>query len=201
MSDDITESSDCSDEVFDATVDDTVVEEDNNADQVVERAHPASDEDFSVVAVLAALAAEMDATGSELPPLWPRVLHCFPCFDRWSLLKIKSPRDWSRGYESCDYSPIPPLMRALCSPFLRHRQAGVRGIHSLVTQYNPPIDDLVAWGAMPSLAALLEDDSVLLTQMHVIKALAKISHTPKHTAALVKVPGAVASFVRLLLSQ
>jgi hypothetical protein len=29
------------------------------------------------VAVLAALVTELDATGSELPPLWPRVFHCF----------------------------------------------------------------------------------------------------------------------------
>jgi hypothetical protein len=91
MSDDITESSDCSEEVFDATVDDVdeaVVEDDNNADQLIEREHPSSDRDFAVVAVLAALATEMDATGSELPPLWPRVLHCFPCFDRSSLWRL-----------------------------------------------------------------------------------------------------------------
>jgi hypothetical protein len=97
-------------------------------------------------------------------------------------------------------SDISLLMRAMCSPLLRHQQAGARGIHKLLTQHNPPIDDVVAWGAMRPLAELLEDDSVPLTQMDVVRALAKISCTPKHTAALVKVPGAVASFVRLLLS-
>jgi hypothetical protein len=91
MSNNIIASSDCSEEVFDATVDEVVVEEeavveeDNNADQLVERKHPSSERDFAVVAVLAALVTEMDATGSELPPLWPRVLHCFPCFDSSSL--------------------------------------------------------------------------------------------------------------------
>jgi hypothetical protein len=162
-----------------------IMSDDNNADHVIERAHPSSDRDFAVVAVLAALVTEMDATGSELPPLWPRVLHCFPC------LNIESPRDWFS---------IPSLMRALCSPLLRHQQAGAHGILSLLTQYESPIDRLVAWGAMPPLVAMLGDDSVPLTQMDAVRALAEISCSPKHAAALVKVPGTVASFVRLLLS-
>jgi hypothetical protein len=191
MFNDITESSDCSEDVFDATVDEAVVEDDNNACHVIEREHPSSDRDFAVVAVLAALVTEMDATGSELPPLWPRVLHCFPCFDRSSLREIESPHD---------YTSVSPLMRAMCSPLLRHQQAGARGIQLLLTRRDPPIDRLVAAGAMRPLAAMLEDDSVPLTQMHVIMALEKISHAPKHTAGLMKIPGAVARFVRLLLS-
>jgi hypothetical protein len=167
--------------------------DDNNADRVIEREHPSSDRDFAVVAVLAALTTEMDATGSELPPLWPRVLHCFRCFvDRWSL--------WLIGSLLCDWTCIPLLMRALCSPLIRHQQAGARGVHSLMTQYDPPIDRFVASGAMRPLAGMLEDDSGPLTQMHVVCALARISCTPKHTAELVKVPGTVAGFVRLLLS-
>jgi hypothetical protein len=161
----------------------------NNAACVIEREHPSRDHDFAAVAALAALATGMDATGSELPPLWPRVLHCFPCF--WSPWMFSPP---------FDYTSIAPLMRALCSPLLRHQQAGARSIRSLVTSHNPLIDDVVAWGAMRPLAAMLEDDSVPLTQMDVICALAIISCTPKHAAALVKVPGTVASFVRLLLS-
>jgi hypothetical protein len=187
-----TESPDCSDELFDATVDEAVVEDDNDADHVIERKHPASDRDFAVVAVLAALATEMDATGSVLPPLWPRVLHCFPCFDRRSLWKIQSPDG--------NWTSVPLLMRALCSPFLRHQQAGARGIHLLLTRDDPPIDYLVDEGAMGPLAELLEADSMPLTRTDAVCALAKISCFPKHTAALVKVPGTVASFVRLLLS-
>jgi hypothetical protein len=91
-------------------------------------------------------------------------------------------------------------MRALYSPLLRHQQAGARGIHSLWSRYDPPIDYLVAEDAMAPLAQLLEDDSVPLTQMHVTRVLAEISCSPGHTAALVKVPGAVAGCVRLLLS-
>jgi hypothetical protein len=142
----------------------------NNAACVIEREHPSSDRDFAVVAVLAALVTEMDATGSELPPLWPRVLHCFPCFDSSSPWRLNS---------RSDYTSISPLMRAMCSPLLRHQQAGARGIRSLLTSHNPPIDDVVAWGAMRPLAAMLEDDSVPLTQMHVIIALEKISARAK----------------------
>jgi hypothetical protein len=197
MSNDITESSGCSDELSDATVDEVVVEdeavveEDNNADQLFEYAHPASDHDFAVVAVLAALATEMDATGSELPPLWPRVLHCFSNFDSSSLRMIHSP---------CVDASIPLLMRTLCSPLSRHQQAGARGIHLLLKRSGSFIDHVVAAGAMPPLAELLDDDSVPLTQMDAVSVLAEISCFPKHTAALVKVPGAVAGFVRLLLS-
>jgi hypothetical protein len=168
---------------------------DNNADQLVERKHPSSDEDFAVVAVLAALATEMDATGSELPPLWPRVLHCCPCFDPLSSWIIKSPCNWKSVYTS-----IPLLMRAMYSPFPRHQQIGARGIHLLLKREDLPIDYLVAKGAIRPLAAMLDGDSVSLTQMDAVRVLAEISCSPKHTAALVKVPGTVASFVRLLLS-
>jgi hypothetical protein len=191
MSNDFTESPDYSDELFDATVDEAVIEDDNNAEHVIERKHPASDRDFAVVAVLAALATEMDVTGSELPPLWPRVLHCFPCFDQSSLRKIESPG----GRTS-----VPLLMRALFSPLLRHQQAGARGIHVLLTRSGPPIDYLVAEGAMGPLAEMLEVDSMPLTRTDAVCALARISCSPKHTAALVKFPGTVASFVTLLLS-
>jgi hypothetical protein len=78
-----------------------VVEKEENADHVVEREHPASDEDFAVVAVLAALATETDATGSALPPLWPRILHCFSNFVSSEL--------------ALDATSIPLLTRALRS--------------------------------------------------------------------------------------
>jgi hypothetical protein len=63
MFNDIAESSDYSDELSEATEDEAVVENENNANYVVDREHPASDRDFAVVAVLAALATEMDARG------------------------------------------------------------------------------------------------------------------------------------------
>jgi hypothetical protein len=63
---------------------------------------------------------------------------------------------------------------------------------------SPIVDELAAAGAMSLLAAMLEGDSVLRPQMHAVCALYKFSNAPKHAAALVKVPGMVATFVTLL---
>jgi hypothetical protein len=167
-----------------------VVEKEKNADHVVEREHPASDEDFAVVAVFATLAMEMDATGSALPLLWPRVLHCVSNFVSSEL--------------ALDAASIPLLMRALRSSIPRHQRAGAEGIHLLLDSLivdSPIANELAAAGAMPLLAAMLEDDSVLLSQVHVLRALYKFSSVPKHAAALVNVPGVVATFVTLLCSD
>jgi hypothetical protein len=170
-----------------------VVEKEKNSDHVVEREHPASDEDFAVVAVLAALAMEMDVTGSALPLLWPRVLHCFSGFVSNEL--------------ALNATSVPLLMRALRSPIPRHQQAGAEGIDLLLPREDSPIadssivDELAAAGAMPLLAAMLEDDSVLLSLMHVVCALYKFSRVPKHAAALANVDGAVATLVTLLCSE
>jgi hypothetical protein len=169
-----------------------VVEKEKKSDHVVEREHPASDEDFAVVAVLAALAMEMDATGSALPLLWPRVLHCLSNFVS-SELKLNA-------------TSVPLLMRALRSPIPRHRRASAEGIDLLLDKFtpivdSPMVDELAAAGAMPLLAAMLEDDSVPLSQMHVVWALYKFSSVPKHAAVLVNVPGVVATLVTLLCSD
>jgi hypothetical protein len=75
----------------------------------------------------------------------------------------------------------------------------------LLTRHDPRIvgdslivDELAAAGAMSLLVAMLEGDSVLRPQKYVICALYKFSNAPKHAAALVKVPGMVATFVTLL---
>jgi hypothetical protein len=174
-----------------------VVDKETNADRIVDREHPASDEDFAVVAVLAALATETDATGSALPPLWPRVLHCVSNFLSSEL--------------ALDATAV-PLMRALRSSIPRHQQAGAEGINLLLD--SPIVDELAAAGAIELLAAMLEDGSVLrpqmnvvcddnvllLSQAHVVRALYKFSTVPKHAAALVNVDGVVATLVTLLCS-
>jgi hypothetical protein len=165
-----------------------VVDKETNADRVVDREHPASDEDFAVVAVLAALAMEMDVTGSALPLLWPRVLHCLSDF-------VSSELEF-------DVTSIPLLMRALRSSIPRHQRAGAEGINLLLDTptVDSRVDEIAAAGAMPLLAAMLEDDSFTLSQMHVVVALYKFSDVPKHAAVLVNVPGVVATLVTLLCS-
>jgi hypothetical protein len=163
---------------------------DDATDVVIEREHPASDEEFAAVAVLATLAFEKDTKGSALPPLWPMLLHFFSGF------AVPT----GTAAESLDASSIPQLIRALHSPLHRHQHGGAFGMRKVLSrEKSPPIDDVIAAGAVPLLAKLLENDSTPVTQFEAAWALTNIaSGTTDHTACIVNTPGLIASFVRLL---
>jgi hypothetical protein len=165
---------------------------DDAADNVIEREHPASDEEFAVVAVLATLAFETDTTGPALPPLWPMLLHFFSDF---------APPTGTAA-ESLDVSAIPQLIRALRSPFLRHQHGGAFGMRKVLARdQSPPIGDVIAAGAVPLLAKLLENDDTPATQFEAAWSLGNIaSGTTDHIACIVNTPGLISSFVRLLSS-
>jgi hypothetical protein len=163
---------------------------DDAADNVIEREHPASDAEFAAVAVLATLAFETDTKGSALPPLWPMLLHFFSDFARPT----------GTAAESLDASSIPQLIRALRSPLLRHQHGGAFGMRKVLSrEKSPPIGDVIAAGAVPLLAKLLENDDTPATQFEAVWALGNIaSGTTDHTACIVNTPGLISSFVRLL---
>jgi importin subunit alpha-1 len=163
---------------------------DDAADNVIEREHPASDVEFAAVAVLATLAFETDTMGSALPPLWPMLLHFFSGF---------APPTGTAA-ESLDASAIPQLIRALHSPIHRHQHGGAFGMRKVLSrEKSPPIDDVIAAGAVPLLAKLLENDNTPATQFEAAWALTNIaSGTTDHTACIVNTPGLISSFVRLL---
>jgi importin subunit alpha-1 len=162
---------------------------DDPDDNVIEREHPASDEEFAAVAVLTTLAFETDTMGSALPPLWPMLLHFFSDF--------APPTGTAAG--TLDASAIPQLIRALLSPLVRHQHGGAFGMKNVLSRENSPIDDAIAAGAVPLLAKLLENDDTPATQFEAAWALMNIaSRTTDHTACMVNTPGLIASFVRLL---
>jgi hypothetical protein len=130
-----------------------------------EQAHPASDDDFAVVAVLAALANRMDVTGPALRPLWPSVLHSFS--------HIAPP---SSTAEALSVTSIPLLVRLLRSPMPRHQQAGAQSIRILLSRLDsPPIDDLAAAGITALLVQLLsrsKGDDMLNLRRAIVSAIA-----------------------------
>jgi importin subunit alpha-1 len=163
---------------------------DDEADNAIEREHPASDVGFSAVAVLATLAFETDTKGSALPPLWPMLLHFFSDF------AVPT----GTAAESLDASCIPQLIRALRSPLLRHQHGGAFGMRKVLSrEKSPPIGDAIAAGAVPLLAKLLENGNTPVTQFEAAWALTNIaSGTTDHTACIVNTPGLISSFVSLL---
>jgi hypothetical protein len=113
-----------------------------SADNTVEheQAYPASDDDFEIVAVLAALANRM---GPALRPLWPSVLHSFS--------HIAPP-----SAEALNVTSIPLLVRLLRSPIPRHQHAGARSVRMLLSRRgSSPVNDLAAAGITPLLVQLL----------------------------------------------
>jgi importin subunit alpha-1 len=166
---------------------------DDAADNAIEREHPASDEEFAAVAVLATLAFETDTKGSALPPLWPMLLHFFSDF------AVPT----GTAAESLAASCIPQLIRALRSPLLRHQHGGAFGMRKVLSrETSPPIGEAIAAiaaGAVPLLAKLLEKSNTPATQFEAAWALTNIaSCTTEHTACVVNTPGLISSFVSLL---
>jgi importin subunit alpha-1 len=163
---------------------------DDAADNAIEREHPASDVEFSAVAVLATLAFETDTKGSALPPLWPMLLHFFSDF------AVPT----GTAAESLAASCIPQLIRALRSPLLRHQHGGAFGMRKVLShETSPPIGDAIAAGAVPLLAKLLENGNTPATQFEAAWALTNIaSGTTDHTACIVNTPGLISSFLSLL---
>jgi hypothetical protein len=77
--------------------------------------------------------------------------------------------------ESLDASSIPQLIRALLSPLLRHQHGGAFGMRKVLSrEKSPPIDDVIAAGAVPLLAKLLENDDTPVTQFEAASELALI---------------------------
>jgi hypothetical protein len=130
-----------------------------------EQAHPASDDDFAVVAVLAALANRMDVTGYALRPLWPSVLHSFSHFT--------AP---SSAAEALNVISIPLLMRLLRSPMPRHQEAGARCVRVLLSRRDsPPVNDPAVASITPLLVQLLsrsKGDGMLNVRREVVSTIA-----------------------------
>jgi hypothetical protein len=162
---------------------------DDADDNVIYREHPASDEEFSAVVVLAASALEADETGSALPPLWPMLLHFSSDFAPPTGITA----------EFLDANCIPQLIRTLRSPLLRHQHGGAIGMRKVLSrEKSPPVNDAIAAGAVPLLGKLLENDNTPATQFEAAWMLAVIaSGITDHTACIVNTPGLIASFVRL----
>jgi hypothetical protein len=106
----------------------------------------------------------------------------------------------STAAESLDASAIPQLIRALRSPLLDDQHGGAFGMRKVLSrEESPPIDEVIAAGAVPLLAKLLENDDTPVTQFEAAWALTNIaSGTTDHTACIVNTPGLIASLVRLL---
>jgi hypothetical protein len=161
----------------------------------IEREHPASGEEFAAVAVLAALELVTDDTRFALPPLWPMVLHLFST--------IILPPERQRPGMSFDLRwLIDQCVHVLRSPVHRHQHSGAIGMRRVLSGYfytSPPVDEVIAAGAVPLLANLLENDGTPATQLEAAWALTNIAGgTPFQASCIVNTPGAVASLVRLI---
>jgi hypothetical protein len=161
----------------------------------IEREHPASGEEFAAVAVLAALELATDDTRFALPPLWPMVLHLFSI--------IVLPTEQRRPGTSFDLGLlIYRCVLVMRSPVHRHQHSGAIGMRRVLSGYfytSPPIDEVIAAGAVPLLAKLLENDGTPATQLEAVWALTNIAGgTTFQTSCIVNTPGAVASLVRLI---
>jgi importin subunit alpha-1 len=163
--------------------------------------HPARAEEFAAVAVLATLAYEADETGSALPPLWPMVLHS--SFTDLILPVPGADADAS----SSDAASIPELIRALRSPIPRHQHGGALGIRRMLyPRRTTLINDIIASGAVPLLARLLESGAAPpATQFEAAWALAIVAswhtvHVPStHVRRVANAAGAIKGIVRLVV--
>jgi importin subunit alpha-1 len=161
----------------------------------IEREHPACGEEFAAVAVLAALELVTDDTRFALPPLWPMVL------DFFSIIIL--PPERQRPGKSFDRRwLIDQCVHVLRSPVHRHQHSGAIGMRRVLSGYfytSPPVDEVIAAGAVPLLANLLENDGTPATQLEAVWALTNIAGgTPFQASCIVNTPGAVASLVRLI---
>jgi hypothetical protein len=156
-----------------------------------ETEHPARAEEFAAVAVLATLAYGADGTGSMLPPLWPRVLHC--CFTD-IIFPTAMP-----GVTS-----IPELIRALRSSIPRHNLGGTLGFGNLTESRDiigESLDEIIAAGAVPVLARLLGNAAVYpAMQRNARWLLAAIASSSTNTqlARVARTPRALTSIINLL---
>jgi hypothetical protein len=153
--------------------------------------HPATAEEFEAVAVLAAFERQADESRFALPPLWPMLLHMV-----FADIPLPSPEDAAKPFH---VSLIPPLMRALRSSIHRHKYIGAQILRNVLCLASPPIDAIVAAGAVPLLAKLLDNVDTSATQFEAACALTCVASS--HSACFTKLPGAVASVVRLLDSS
>jgi hypothetical protein len=173
---------------------DDVVSED--ADTMIHFEHPARAEEFAAVAVLATLAYAADETGSALPPLWPMVLH-----SSFTDLILPVPGADADAWSS-DAASIPELIRALRSLIPRHQHSGALGIRRMLyLQWDAPIDDIIASGAVPLLARLLGNGAAPhATQFEAAWALAIVasSYFSVHVQCVANTPGAVKGIVSLV---
>jgi hypothetical protein len=193
--------------------------------------HPANAEEFEAVAALAARERQADKSRFVLPPLWPMLLHMvFADIPLPPLGGIMEPV--VRNAFGCvvlskadaaklDRVSIIPFVRALRSSIHRHQHSGVVGIRKvLLREKSSRIDEVIAAGAVPLLAALLHDDNRPCMQHEAAWALRMVAggttwatefqpawvltsywtDTTDQTARIVNTPEVVASLVRLLRS-
>jgi hypothetical protein len=185
--------------------------------------HPASAEEFKAVAVLAAFEREADESKFALPPVWPMLLHMvfaditLPPLGDTMIPEVRNALGRvvpSYAYAAkLDRVAIPPFVRALRSSIHRHQHSGVMGIRKvLLREKSSSIDEVVAAGAVPLLAALLHDDDRPRMQYEAAWALRMVAggttrdtefhefrtDTTDHTACIVNTPEVIASLVRLL---
>jgi hypothetical protein len=190
--------------------------------------HPASAEEFEAVAVLAAFECEADESRFALPPLWPMLLHMVfaditlpPLGDtmepevRDAFGVVLSKTDAAK----LDRVFIPAFVRALRSSIHRHQHSGVVGIRKVLLREKPSsINEVIAAGAVPLLAALLHDDDRPRMQHEAAWALRMVAggttrdtefrpawkltsywtDTTDQTARIVNTPEVIASLVRVL---
>jgi hypothetical protein len=158
-------------------------------------------EEYTAVAVLAALAWKADETAPPLPPLWPRVLH----FVSDLVLPVVGPA------RKPHVRFVPGFIRALASPVHSRQHGGALGIRRVLDPWcdhdrrggsKPmPVDDVISAGAVPLLAMLLADDNAVpAAQLHAGWVISFIASQSLFTrqVLIMNTPGLVESLVRLL---
>jgi importin subunit alpha-1 len=162
-------------------------------------AHPATPELFAAVAVLSELCwgNHDDHVGTQcLPPLWPMLLHAAVPDPTANFNELTNPNDVPLWV-------IPHSVEYLSTGMRRLRHHGVVLIRKVLSvEKNPPINEVVAAGAVAPLARLLqaEFDVEPKLQFEAAWALSNIAAGNSEQTAVVLQANVVALAVRLLYS-